>query len=78
MIGEGVDLRNKYLMSFIKKNKLEKNISLLGPKKNIYKFLKKSHFLILSSNSEAFPNVLLEASLSCTPCISTDVGDAKK
>ena len=78
MLGENVNLKNQSLRNFIIENNLLSVISMKGPKKNIYPYLKKSHFLILSSNSEAFPNVLLEASLCCTPSISTDVGDAKK
>jgi len=77
MLGENIVLGNKEINDFIKINNLYKNITLLGPKDNVYHYLKKAHFFILSSNSEAFPNVLLEASLCCTPCISTDVGDAK-
>ncbi len=78
MIGDNVDEDNIDLKNIIISKNASNAISLLGPKKNVYFFLKKSHFLILSSNSEAFPNVILEASLCCTPSISTDVGDAKK
>tara|TARA_B100000886_G_scaffold137371_1_gene92860 strand:- start:4434 stop:5579 length:1146 start_codon:yes stop_codon:yes gene_type:complete len=77
MLGENIVLGNKEINDFIKINNLYKNITLLGPKDNVYHYLKKAHFFILSSNSEAFPNVLLESSLCCTPCISTNVGDAK-
>ena len=78
MLGENINLDNQNLRDFIIENNMLDDVSLLGPKRNIYPYLNKSHFLILSSNSEAFPNVILEASLCCTPSISTDVGDAKK
>lgn len=77
MIGHNITFDNEDLKSFILNNNLSDKITLLGSQDNIYPFLKESHFLILTSNSEAFPNVILEASLCCTPSISTNVGDAK-
>ncbi len=59
IIGKGKN--HKKLMLQIKNKKLEKNIKLIGYKKNPYKFIKASDLFILSSKFEGLPNVLLEA-----------------
>tara|TARA_B110000305_G_scaffold177678_1_gene196761 strand:+ start:1096 stop:2193 length:1098 start_codon:yes stop_codon:yes gene_type:complete len=49
------------LNSFIKKNNLNKIVKLLDFLSNPYKYMKRADVVILSSNYEGLPNVLLEA-----------------
>jgi len=58
-IGNGKKLDE--MQTFIKKKKLSKIINIIPFKKNPFPYLKKSDALILSSNFEGLPNVLLEA-----------------
>ena len=59
LIGQG---KNEILLNnYIKINRLEKNIKILGYKKNPYPFIKYSNVLVLTSKYEGLPNVLLEA-----------------
>ena len=64
---------------FSQKNCLLEEIQLLDEIEDMPNFYNKVDLNILtSSHGEAFPNVLAE-SMSCeTPCLSTDIGDAKK
>jgi len=62
ILGDGKKKNN--ILSLIKEYNLQKNIKLLGFKKNIYPYLKKSDLLINSSYFEGFPNVVIEA-MSC-------------
>ena len=62
IIGDGKMKNN--LLALIKSFNLQNNIKLLGFKKNIYPYLKKSDLLINPSYFEGFPNVVIEA-LSC-------------
>jgi glycosyltransferase involved in cell wall biosynthesis len=55
-----------------------KNIYLLGYKKNIAKIMNCLDLLILSSKSESFPNVIIEAMACGIHCVATNVGDVKK
>lgn len=59
IIGKGV-LKDK-LKSFIDKNGLQNNITLLNYKKNPYPYIKQADIFLLSSKYEGLPNVLLEA-----------------
>ena len=53
---------NKNLINnFIKKNRLQKKIKVIGFQLNPYKYINKSDLLILSSIYEGLPNVILEA-----------------
>jgi glycosyltransferase involved in cell wall biosynthesis len=67
ILGEG----NKENLN-LNNSDVNNKIHLLGFQENPYKYLKKAHFLVLSSKNEGFSNVLVE-SLACeTPVISFD------
>lgn len=59
IIGDG-EYKEK-ILKYIKNNKLETNIILLGEQKNPYTYLKQSDCLILTSKYEGFPVVYLES-----------------
>jgi len=67
IIGNGSQL--PLIKKTIKKLHLSKNIILLGYKKNIIPYLKKSKIFILLSKNEGMPNVILEASMCQIPSI---------
>ena len=78
LVGRGLSEENIELINIIKKYNLQDEIILYGPCDEVYKIINAFDLNILSSKSECFPMTLIE-SMSCgIPCISTDVGDAKK
>ena len=78
LVGENIDYKNKELVSNIENLDLKDNLLLLGKEKNIEFVMNAIDLHILSSKSEAFPLVVLEAIACGTLCISTDVGDVRK
>tara|TARA_B000000557_G_C20610446_1_gene373616 strand:- start:257 stop:706 length:450 start_codon:yes stop_codon:yes gene_type:complete len=68
----GYGINKKKIKNYIKLNKLEKIVKLIGFKKNPYPYLKKSEVFILTSKYEGLPNVLLEALTLKKFIISTD------
>lgn len=76
LVGTNLDNSNIELVSLIKELELCEIVELLGRKENVQDILKDLDFFVLSSSSEAFPNVLAEAMLCGVPCISTNAGDA--
>ena len=56
----------------IKELKMERYIKLLGWQDNPYKWIKNAKLLILTSDHEAFPMVLLESLILNTPVVSVD------
>lgn len=70
IIGMGPLIHN--LESLILKNNLKDKINLKGTVKNVYEHLISYDCFVLSSNTEGFPNALLEAMAIGLPCISTN------
>jgi len=77
LVGNNMDYNNDKIVQLIKQYNLEDCIILIGPYSNIAKIMNCIDLHILSSSSEGFPNVIAESMACGTPCISTDVGDAK-
>lgn len=76
IIGKGENYQ--YLKNKIYKNRLNKNIFLVGYKKNVFKYLKKSEAFILSSLWEDPGFVIIEAMYSNTFVISSDCKSGPK
>ena len=76
IIGDG-PLKQE-LEELINQYKLENNIKLLGKKDNPYIHLKQADLFVLSSISEGFGLVIIEAFLCGTPVLSVDVASAKE
>lgn len=60
------------LKNLVKELELEDKVIFLGFDNNPYKYLSKCGIFIMSSNSEGFPNVLVEAMICGCSVISTD------
>ncbi len=69
IIGEGEEREN--LNSLIRSFRLEDSVTLIGYKKNPFKYLKESNLYVLSSYAEGFPNSLVEGMLFL-PAVSVD------
>lgn len=70
IFGEG--RLEKDLKKYIRDNKLENQVKLMGTVKNIYPYMKNAYFLVLSSEREGFPNVLIESMACGCPVVSFD------
>jgi len=70
ILGDGTEREN--LIKLTKKLNLEKRVHFLGQVKNPYKYMKKADIFISCSESEGFPNVLVEAMICGIPIISSD------
>lgn len=76
LVGKNIDKSNTMLMNFIIQNDLNDNVVLLGERSDLLNLYNTLDMLVLSSISEAFPNVIAEAMACGKPCVVTDVGDA--
>jgi glycosyltransferase involved in cell wall biosynthesis len=77
MVGRNVDESNYELNDLIKKHGGSAKFILMGEQNRISQLMTIFDIFCLSSLSEGFPNVVAEAMLAGTPCVVTDVGDAK-
>ena len=78
LVGTNLDSANQGLIELLDFHGLSDYVFLAGPRSDIAQIMNAIDIHVLSSNGgEGFPNVVAEAMACGTPCISTDVGDAK-
>ncbi len=70
IIGDG-ELKEE-IEEYIRVQKLENKVYLLGKKENPFSYISKADCFVFASNHEGFPNVLIEALACELPIISTD------
>ena len=78
LVGSGMIESNKDLSSLISQYNVGSFVRLVGRYDDIPLMMSFLDLHVLSSAAESFPNVLAEAMLAGTPCVTTDVGDAKR
>lgn len=75
IIGQGEE---KPLLEKMSREYLDRNIFFLGYQSNPYPYIKSSDVLLLTSFSEGFPTVLVEAMCLGVPVVATKVGGTKE
>jgi glycosyltransferase involved in cell wall biosynthesis len=76
--GSGANLDNPEVKGYFEQYQLDINkVQLLDQISDMSDFYQSIDAFLMTSITEGFPNVLVEAMASGLPCISTDVGDAK-
>lgn len=76
MIGSELDNTNQALNDHIVAAGIQNRITLFGPTNAVERMMRGLDIYCMSSSSEGFPNVVVEAMGTALPCIVTDVGDA--
>jgi glycosyltransferase involved in cell wall biosynthesis len=77
LIGSDVDEANSAIREMLEREDVRDRVKLLGARDDIPELMNALDVHVLSSLDEAFPNVLAEAMACGTPCVTTDVGDAR-
>ena len=73
MIGDGEEIEK--CRSLVKDLSLNDNVEFLGFRKDINQLINKTKILLLTSESEGMPSVIIEAMACGVPVVSSDVGD---
>ena len=78
MVGKDISPQNKELINYVSKLKVSKKVRYIKEQKSLIEFYNGIDFLLLTSHSESFPNVIAESMLCSTPVLSSDAGCSKK
>lgn len=75
--GKGANLTTSEISDYFERYELDdKKVILLDQVMNMPEFYTSIDLFLMTSITEGFPNVLVEAMASGLPCVTTDVGDA--
>ena len=75
IVGEGIE--HKKLQDYIRKNRLEKSVKLVGYSSNPYKYMKNADVFVCASRVEGLSSVVLEAAILGKVIVSTDCPGTK-
>jgi glycosyltransferase involved in cell wall biosynthesis len=76
LVGRGLDESNSELSGAIERAGLKSRVITLGLRDDVAEILRLLDLHVLSSRTEAFPNVIAESMLCGVPNVTTDVGDS--